>query len=296
MQKIKTCLWFGNEAEDAAKLYTSLFHGKLGTTSYYGESAANISGQKKGSVLVQEFSVAGLEVMALNGGNNPAGERLFQFTPSFSFFVACDSEEEIDSLWKALSENGNVRMGLDKYPWADKYGWAADRFGVEWQLILSANKPKQKIVPALLFVDALYGKGESAIQFYTSLFKNSGVEMLHKDPESNAVMHARFRLAGQEFVLMEGQGDHSHKFNEAFSLVVNCGTQEEIDFFWEKFTKDGGQEGPCGWLKDKYGVSWQIVPSMLGEIMSSGGGEKAERTMSALLKMKKLDIEKLKNA
>jgi predicted 3-demethylubiquinone-9 3-methyltransferase (glyoxalase superfamily) len=287
MQKIKPCLWFDGQAVEAAKFYTSLFNGKLADTSKYGEAGAEVSGQKEGSVMVQEFEIAGLKVMGLNGGP------LFKFNPSFSFFVSCDSEQEINSLWASLSEGGEVRMGLDKYPWAPKYGWTTDRFGVEWQLII--GEAKQKIVPAFLFVDELFGKGEAAVQLYTSLFKSSGVDLKHNDPESKAIMHCRFHLAGQEFVLMEGQGKHGHKFSEAFSLAVACDTQEEIDYFWENLTKNGGAESQCGWLKDRFGVSWQIIPSMFEQLFSGDPG-KAERTMKVMLEMKKLDIEKLKRA
>jgi predicted 3-demethylubiquinone-9 3-methyltransferase (glyoxalase superfamily) len=230
------------------------------------------------------MEIQSLDVQCLNGGPH------FKFNPSMSFFASLESEEKVKNLWAKLSEGGTVRMALDKYPWSEIYGWTTDKFGVEWQLII--DKEKQIFAPAFLFVDALFGKGEEAIKFYTSLFPNSKIETMHKDPEKNSVMHSAFKLCGQDFVLMEGDGKHGHQFNEAFSISVSCDTQSEIDNLWSKLT-DGGKEVQCGWLKDKYGVSWQIVPNVLGTLMS---GPKADKVMAAMMKMKKMDIELLKIA
>jgi predicted 3-demethylubiquinone-9 3-methyltransferase (glyoxalase superfamily) len=287
MKTIQSCLWFDHQAEEAAAFYTSLFkNSKVGKTARYGESAASVSGQKAGSVMTVAFELEGHRIVGLNGGP------LFKFTPALSFFVWCDSEAEITGLWEKLSNAGEVRMGLDKYPWAPKYGWTKDKYGVEWQLILHGNK--QKIAPAFLFVDALFGKGEEAIQYYLSIFKNSKIETIAHDEKSKSVMHCRFSLNGQTFVLSEGPGSHGYTFSTAFSLMAMCETQSEIDECWEKLSI-GGTVEECGWLKDKYGVSWQVVPADLEKLVS-GDPAKAERVMSAILKMKKLDIGILENA
>jgi predicted 3-demethylubiquinone-9 3-methyltransferase (glyoxalase superfamily) len=129
------------------------------------------------------------------------------------------------------------------------------------------------------------GQAKAAAEFYSSVFKDAKIT-------SENPMVVTFEINGSKFMGLNG-GPH-FKFNEAISLVVNCDTQEEIDYHWEKLTANGGEESMCGWLKDKFGVSWQIVPSMLGKLMSDP--ERGQRAMSALMKMKKLDIEKLKNA
>lgn len=156
----------------------------------------------------------------------------------------------------------------------------------------------QKITPFLWFDD----KAEEAANFYVSLFKNSrisGISRYGEEGEKAAgrpkgtVMTVEFQLDGQEFVALNG-GPH-FKFTEAISLVVNCETQEEIDEFWEKLSA-GGEKSRCGWLKDKYGLSWQVVPSVLGELYQSGDPEKSERVMKAMLQMDKLDIKTLKQA
>lgn len=286
MQNIGTCLWFDNQAEEAAEYYSTVFkRTKVGRVARYGEAGAKVSGQKAGTVMTVDFELEGLKITGLNGGP------MFKFTPALSFFVSCDNQEEITEKWKKLSAGGKVRMALDKYPWAEQYAWTADKFGVEWQLILSPRK--EKIVPAFLFVDKLFGKGEEAINFYRSLFKNSEIETMVRDEKTKSVMHSWFTLNGQSFVLMEGQGEHGYTFSLATSFVVNCDTQAEIDTYWETLSA-GGEKSQCGWLTDKYGVAWQIVPAAMDQWMSTPS--KAEKVMSAMLTMKKLDMATLKAA
>jgi predicted 3-demethylubiquinone-9 3-methyltransferase (glyoxalase superfamily) len=288
MQKINPCLWFDHQAEEAANFYTSLFkNSKIGRIARYSDSGAQVSGQKKGSVMTIEFELEGQNITGLNGGP------YFKFTPALSFFVWYESEDEINHLWEQLSKGGETRMALSQYPWAQKYGWTADRFGVEWQLIHS--KHKQKLAPALLFVQDLFGKGEEAIQFYMSLFKNSKIESMARDEASKSILHCIFSLGGQDFALMEGQGEHNFTFSSAFSLMINCDTQDEIDRYWTKLS-EGGTTEQCGWLKDKYGVSWQIVPSILAEMMSDPDPAKTERVMKAALQMRKPDLKLIEQA
>ena len=156
----------------------------------------------------------------------------------------------------------------------------------------------QKITPFLWFDD----NAEEAVKFYSSIFKNSKIGKIARYDKAGekaagrpagSVMTVEFQLEGQEFVALNG-GPH-FKFTEAISFVVNCETQEEVDYYWEKLSA-GGKEVQCGWLKDKYGVSWQIVPTVLGELLSDKDAAKSQRVMEAMLKMVKLDIQKLKQA
>lgn len=286
MKNIGICLWYNGQAEQAAKFYSSVFKTAVSTVSRYSEAASKASGQPAGSVMTVDMNIEGTSVLALNGGPQ------FKFNPSCSFFVSCDSRAEIDEKWNKLSQGGQVRMALDKYPWAEAYGWTTDKFGVEWQLIL--NPAPRKVSPAFLFVNEVFGKGEEAIKLYTSIFPNSKIDTLMKDEKTNHVVHSRFSLNGESFVLMEGPGEHGHKFNEAFSFMVSCESQQEVDQYWAKLTANGGKEGPCGWCSDKFGVSWQIVPSEMATIMKDP--KKAAKAMGAVMTMKKLDIAKIKAA
>ena len=156
----------------------------------------------------------------------------------------------------------------------------------------------QKITPCLWFDN----QAEEAANFYVSIFKNSKIRNMTRYGEAGAkasgrpkgsVMTAQFQLDGQDFVAING-GPH-FKFTEAVSFVVNCETQDEVDYFWEKLC-EGGEEVQCGWLKDKFGLSWQVVPTILGKLMQDKDPEKSQRVMQAMLQMKKLDIEILKQA
>ena len=153
----------------------------------------------------------------------------------------------------------------------------------------------QKITPCLWFDT----EGEEAAQFYTSIFPNSRIVEVTRygsaGPRAEgSVMTVSFELDGQRYIALNGGPDF--KFNEAISLEVECESQEEVDSFWSALTADGGEEGPCGWLKDKYGVSWQIVPRVLTELISDPDQEKAQRVMAAMLKMRKIEIAELEQA
>lgn len=145
----------------------------------------------------------------------------------------------------------------------------------------------QKITTFLWFDD----NAEEAMNFYTAIFKNSKIENITRN--GGAVMSATFQLDGQQFMALNG--GPNFKFNEAISLFVNCETQQEVDEMWEKLS-EGGETGRCGWLKDKFGLSWQIVPAVLGEMLQDKDAEKSERVMKAVFQMDKLDIEILKQA
>jgi predicted 3-demethylubiquinone-9 3-methyltransferase (glyoxalase superfamily) len=287
-QKIMPCLWFDNGIDVAVRLYTSVFkNSKIKGTSHYTESATGPSGKKVGETLTAVFELYGQEIMALNGGPH------FKQGPAQSLFVTCADANEVNSLWSALSQGGKVRMGLDKYPFAERYGWCEDKYGVQWQLIFRGGQ--QSVSPALLFTQDQRGKCEEAMRFYTSLFENSKIENLVRDEKSKSILHAQFKLAGQNFIGFEGPLDHPFTFTPAFSLVVNCDTQQEIDTLWEKLSADKDAE-QCGWLKDRFGISWQIVPRMIGEVLLEGAPQKSDRLMKAVMQMKKFDIDTLARA
>jgi len=153
-----------------------------------------------------------------------------------------------------------------------------------------------------MFVGEQCGKAEAAINFYTSVFNNAKIGDIDRygkgeEPDKEGtIKHAAFTLENQEFAAMDSALKHDFTFNEAISFMVECKTQEEIDYYWEKLSAYGGQEGVCGWLKDKFGVSWQVTPTGLDEMLRDPDKEKVERVTNAFLKMKKFDIRELKKA
>jgi predicted 3-demethylubiquinone-9 3-methyltransferase (glyoxalase superfamily) len=293
MQKIVPHLWFDSNAEEAVHFYASAFqNSKIDHISRYGDAGAEVSGRPRGSVMTVDFKLNGQDFLAINGGP------YFKFTPAISFFVKCETEAEIDALWPKFSDGGTVLMGSDAYPFSEKFGWINDKFGVSWQLSLS--REKQTISPFLMFVGDNHGKAEEAISFYTSLFESSKIIGLERHVAeggevAGTVKLARFLLQNQEFMILESALNHAFTFTPAISFLVNCETQEEIDRLWDKFTADGEIE-QCGWLRDKFGVSWQIVPTALGEMMTDPDPSKVERVMKAMLQMKKIDLKTLRDA
>jgi predicted 3-demethylubiquinone-9 3-methyltransferase (glyoxalase superfamily) len=289
MQKITPFLWFDTQAEEAARLYTSLFkNSKIGTVRRYGDAGPG----PKGSVMTLTFELEGTSFMALNGGP------VYSFTPSLSLFASFKTEKEIDTAWKKLSEGGKVLMELQKYPFSEKFGWVSDRFGLSWQLNLGG--PATKVTPFFMFVGKQHGRTEEAMKYWGTLFKDSKVEQVEKyaageQGAEGAVKHARFRLAGQEFMAMESNGKHDFSFTPGISLFVDCGTQEEVDELWEKLSA-GGAKSQCGWLEDKFGVSWQVVPRALGEMLGDKDPARSRRVMQAMMKMKKIVIKELQEA
>jgi len=291
MQKISLFLWYDSQAEEAAEFYTSVFkNSKMGNVTKYNEESAKASGRPKDSVMTIAFEIDGYNFTAINGGP------VFKINPSISFFYHSNDEKEIDHLWSKLSEGGKVLMELNKYDWSHKYGWVQDKFGLSWQLMLTENEIKYKITPSLLFTGKVFGKAEAAMNFYLSVFKNSKVESVYKYPDDEkSVMYEDFLLEGNKFAAMDGAGEHNFVFNEAISFVVSCETQEKVDYYWEKLSAVPQAE-MCGWLKDKFGISWQVVPSVLNKLLGDKDGKKSQRVMQAMLQMKKLNIDVLQKA
>lgn len=275
--KIYPCLWFSNNAEEAARFYCSVFRN---------------SDIKDVNPLVSTFTSSGQKFMCLNG------RRDGEFNSSISFYVVCETEDEVDSYWSSLIEGGSALMPLDEYDWSPRYGWLKDRYGVNWQIALGRIADVgQKFTPMLMFTGDQAGNAEKSIEAYTSIFNNSSVTGIMRYPagqqDEGLVMHAQFKLDGYVMMCMDSSFDHRAFFNESVSLVVECESQDEIDHYWEKLT-DGGQENMCGWLKDRFGVSWQVVPEVLGQLMSDR--DRSGRVAQAFMKMKKFNIQELMEA
>lgn len=282
MQKITPFLWFDDQAEEAIDFYVSVFK---------NSKMVNTNRNPDGNLFTATFRLEDLEIMALNGGPQ------FKFTPSVSFFVTCETAVEVESLWQKLSEDGSVLMPLDTYPFSGKFGWVADKYGLSWQL--SVGSSTQKIMPFFMYVGN-HGQAEEAMALYTSLFADSRILSIERFGEGEggvvgAVKQATFVLNGQQFMAIDGGAGHAFTFTEANSFFVNCVSQAEVDELWQKLTAEG-EESMCGWLKDKFGVSWQIVPSALMEMLGDEDPEKAKRVMDAMLQMQKIDIQKLEAA
>ncbi len=295
--KIVPHLWFDKEAKDAAEFYCSIFPDSRVT------NMTAVHDTPSGDCDVVSFELAGQGFMAISAGP------LFTFNPSISFILNFDTSkdkrarEKLDTLWGKLSQRGTVLMPLDRYPFSEHYGWVQDKYGLSWQLILTNPDGEERpfIIPSLMFTGAMCGKAEEASDFYLSIFRNAERGRIVRYPagtkpdKEGTVMFTDFMLENQWFAAMDSAWEHKFSFNEAISFMVNCGTQEEIDRYWKTLSAVPEAE-QCGWLKDRYGLSWQIVPAMMNEMMRSKDPGKIFRVTRAFLKMKKFDISELEKA
>ena len=278
-EKITPCLWFNGDAKEAAALYCSAF------------SAARITSQ---SPFVTGIEIGGQHITLLDGGP--------QYRPnaSISFYVGCETIAEFDQIWDALSASGTVVAAPASTPWSDRYGYVTDKFGVAWQLgVQAARDITQKVTPYFMFTGNQYGKAEEAIKLYSTVFKGASVagdavRYGKNDAGEHAgyVRHVEMNLLNQKFMLAD-VAEGAVGFTEGVSLTVHCESQEEVDYYWTKLTQ-GGKESMCGWLKDRFGVSWQIIPTVLTKLMSDPS--KAGKAAKAFMTMRKLDIEQIVQA
>lgn len=303
-QKIVPHLWYDKEAKEAAEFYASVFPDSKVV------SVSEIKNTPSGDCDIVSFEIMGLRFMSISAGP------YFSPNPSISFMINFDSsqmksaKEKLDEVWKKLLDGGNAIMPLDAYPFSARYGWVQDKYGFSWQLILTNPEGEDRpvVLPALMFANEKYGKAEEAREFYTNVFKDGpdskretkpgAIVHYGKDQAPNkegTVMFSDFELEGTWFFAMDAAGTHKFDFNEAVSFMVNCDSQKEIDYYWRRLSHVPDAE-QCGWLKDKFGVSWQIVPTVLDKLMSKGTDEQREKVTQAFLKMKKFDIAKLEEA
>lgn len=296
-QKIVPHLWFDKEAKEAAEFYASVFPDSIVT------NIATLHDTPSGDCDVVSFVLWGHQFMAISAGP------FFKFNPSESFIVNFDPSREqnaskmIDEVWDKLADGGKVIMPLDEYPFSKQYGWIQDRFGLSWQLILTdpEGEPRPPIIPSLMFAGENCGKADEAIDFYASVFKDSqrgltaGYPAGMEPDKEGTIMFADFMIENQWLAAMDSARNNQLAFNEAISLMVQCETQEEIDYYWEKLSAVPEAE-QCGWCKDRYGVSWQVVPAAFAEMMAKGSREQIDRITQAILPMKKFNLAKLQKA
>ncbi|WHX49319.1 VOC family protein [Paenibacillus woosongensis] len=296
-QRIVPHLWYDKEAKEAAEFYVSLFPDSKMT------SVTTLHNTPSGDSDLVSFEIWGQKFMAISAGPhfkiNPSVSVMVNFDPSRDK----DAEEKLNEVWSKLSDGGTALMPLDKYPFSERYGWIQDKYGMTWQLILTNPEGEERpaILPSMLFVGEVCGQTEEAIHFYLSVFKNSKQGLTARYPKGmepdkeGTIMFAEFILENQWFTAMDSAHEHRFSFNEAVSFVVYCDTQDEIDYYWDKLSAVPEAE-QCGWLKDKYGLSWQIVPREMDEMMSKGTPEQMASVTKAFLKMKKFDLAELQEA
>lgn len=294
MQKIVPNLWFNGNAEKGGEFYASAFpHASAATTMHYpSEGLPDFQRSFAGKPLTVDVDIDGFVIRLINAGDDFAPTPAMSFMVNFDPSRDTDARSHIDEVWQRLADGGQVLMELDEYPYSPRYGWVQDRFGVSWQLILTnpEGDPRPFIMPSLLFSGAAQNRAAEAIAEYTSLVPNSEAGMQSEYPEqtgpatAGALQFAEFTLAGQWFTAMDSGVEQPFSFTPGTSLEVRCADQAEIDRLWQALSAVPEAE-QCGWLQDRFGVSWQIVPADMDELVLS-----SPKAYLRMLDMKKIEI------
>lgn len=301
MARLVPHLWFDGTAGEAAAFYAELFPDSqvLSTTV--------LRNTPSGDARSVRFTVWGQEFQAIDGGD------FFHINPSISFIVNVDPSRvpdaaaEVDRLWAGLTEGGQVLMELGEYPFSARYGWVNDRFGVSWQVMLTNpdGEPRPPIVPNLAFGTNARTGAEEAREAYLGIFPDAQAGGLYRFedmqmPEGappvppRQLAYSDLKIAGTWVAMMDAPG-FPEVFSEAVSLILLCEDQAEVDRYWDALSAVPESE-QCGWLKDRFGVSWQVTPEEMTRMMSEGTPEQIQRVVDTFMPMRKLDIATLRAA
>ncbi len=286
MQRIVPNLWFDHKAAEAADYYSRVFPDTrvVETVHYPTEGLLDFQKEFAGDVLTVAFEIQGHRFMGINAGPDVT------LNPSISFMVNFppDQQADLDAAWEALADSGEVRLPLGEYPYSDRYGWVQDRYGVNWQLCLADASLPPFIVPNLMFTEAVPDRAGEAIDFYTSVFGGKVLAVYHYEDEGQeaaegSVQFGTFELLGQRFATMDAPVAQGFTFNFGVSLMVSCADQAELDRYWAQLSHVPEAE-QCGWCKDQFGLSWQLVPADLDRLMAKPGA------YEKLMGMKKIEV------
>lgn len=301
-QKIVPNIWCNRNVEQAGAFYAETFeNASFEVDSRYPEEGL-LDFQKDfvGDPLTGSLKISGYELRLINGGAefapNPSVSFMLNFDPLLFDGDEGVARASLDLLWQRLSDGGFVMMPLGEYPFSPHYGWVQDRFGVSWQLMLTdpAGDPRPFIMPSLLFSDRAQNRAGEAVDHYLEVFADFeggaqlGTRVLYEAPQGPAVpgsvLFSDFRLGEQWFVAMDSAVEQPFSFGYGISLEVKCDGQSELDRLWERLSAVPEAE-QCGWLLDRFGLGWQIVPANMDELMQRSGA------YGKMMQMKKIVID-----
>ena len=292
---IAPCLWLRDGAEEAASFYLdTIGAGRVIARTRFPQRADNPVGRPRGSLMSVEIELLGRRLTVLNGGPR------FVLNPSISLFVRVATVAEAERLFGALSAGGETLMPLGEYPWSPRFGWTNDRFGVSWQVMAADAATVPSIAPFFLFHSVWFGYAAPAMDWFCRIFPNSRIDGVERfgagEPGEGSVKQGSCLLAGQRFLAMDSAVEHGFTFNEALSLQVLCDGQADVDRYWRELSQ-GGEPGQCGWLKDRFGISWQVVPARWIDWLGSDADAAArERVFDAMQDMTKIEVAVLEEA
>jgi predicted 3-demethylubiquinone-9 3-methyltransferase (glyoxalase superfamily) len=292
MQRIVPNLWFDHKAAEAAEFYADVFpDARITETIHYpSECLPDFQKEFAGEVLYVELEIRGYRLIAINAGPdvtvNPSISLMLNFDPASD----PDARAHLEATWERLSEGGEALMPLGDYGFSSLYGWVKDRYGITWQLLLSdpTGEPRPFIVPSLMFTELVLNRASEALEYYASVFGGRVATVARYPDDAGAtagtVMYGEVEVLDQWLAAMDSGGaEHGFTFNIGVSLMVECADQAELDGWWSQLSAVPEAE-ICGWCQDKFGVSWQLVPANLAELMSKPG------SYAKLMSMKKIEV------
>jgi predicted 3-demethylubiquinone-9 3-methyltransferase (glyoxalase superfamily) len=299
MQKIIPSIWCRRNADEMADFYAAALPDTriAQTEKYPAEGLPDFQRDMAGKTITIDLEIGGYRLNLLNGGDefapNPSISFMLDFDPASWDGEADAARAELDRTWALLADDGSVMIPLGEYPYSPWYGWVQDRFGVSWQLMLAGpgGTRRPPVVPNLLFSGPNQNRAGDALATYAEVFGGTrGTTAGYPEPTgpatAGAVMFGDVELAGQWFAAMDSGTEQDFTFTEGISLIVQCENQDEIDRFWNVLSQDPAAE-QCGWCRDAFGVSWQVVPKNIGELLKEPGA------FPAMLQMKKIVIADL---
>ncbi|HEM2825871.1 VOC family protein [Streptococcus suis] len=287
MQTIIPHLWYDTEAKEAVAFYVELFGGKIDWTY-------TITDTPSGDSDLIQFQLGDMTLAAISAGP------YFKLNESMSLMVNVASKDEVTRLYQALSEGGRILMPLGEYPFSPYYVWLEDRFGLSWQLSFAPDldKPYQFDI-CLLFSQEQVGLAQPMLDYYKDKLPQASVGQLSYYGEGEAAVeaaklnYAELLVAGQKMIVMDHGYGGEASFNEAFSLMVYVDSQDELNFYYDLLSAVPEAE-MCGWVKDQFGISWQIVPRILMEAYDTASPETVKAVNDAVLQMRRLDFDQIK--
>lgn len=291
-QKIVPHLWFDTEAKEAVAFYTEIFPDSRIISSHQFDGP-------EGDAERVVFELLGYRFMSVSSGQTHERNATISFLVPYLEYQT----PMVERLWDRLIDGGSPIMDIGGYPFNEKFGWLEDKYNISWLFYLATEEQlcPYSIVPVVMFGDDVAGQAEEAMKFYSHVFNRTKYRGVYHYPKGlgsgnrDYLMHGELQLEGQCFGFMDSLQEHGFNFNEGISLMVHCDNQQEIDDYWAELSTEPETES-CGWLKDKYGMHWQVVPKVLDDMRKEGSASALKSLTATYLKMKKLDISLLEKA
>lgn len=297
MQKIVPNLWFQGNAGEGVEFYEHALPSTrvVDSSNYPTEGLLDFQKHLAGELLTAVLEIEGYQVLLINAGGEFKPNSAISFLLNFDPSRDDNAKASLQGVWDRLSQGGDILMPLQEYPFSKYYGWVQDRYGVSWQLMLTnpEGEPRPFVTPSLMFGGQAQNRANEAVDYYIATFSDSalGNFVPYGQPTgpatADSVMYSDFTLDGEWFSAMDSGVQQDFSFTPGVSLMVNCKDQQEIDQLWEALSVVPDAE-QCGWCMDQFGVSWQIVPAHMEDLMKQPGA------FERMLQMKKLSIAGLR--